>query len=191
MTRRRSVTADERRLWFAAMHGADPLPGRKVPPHAPPPPVEPPVLAAPPPATAAPPRRKPLLAAGEGGLQARDLDRRTAERFRRGRMELDGRIDLHGMTQAQAHGALAAFVHRAWSQGGRCLLVITGKGGMSGAGVLRSAVPRWLAEPVLARMILGVETAQPKDGGDGALYVLIRRRRDSQRHDGQRHEGRR
>lgn len=183
MSRRRSVTADERRLWFAAMQGADPLPGRKVPtftpPVAPPPPAEPS-------APAAPPRRKPLTGTGEGGLQARDLDRRTAERFRRGRMDLDGRIDLHGMTQAQAHGALAAFVHRAWTQGRRCLLVITGKGNYSGGGVLRQAAPRWLAEPVLARMILGVEPAQPKDGGDGAFYVLIRRRRDHLHGDGRR-----
>lgn len=181
MSRRRSVTADERRLWFAAMQGADPLPGRKVPTVTPPVAASPPAeLSAPaePPLAAAPPRRKPLTGTGEGGLQARDLDRRTAERFRRGRMDLDGRIDLHGMTQAQAHGALAAFVHRAWTQGRRCLLVITGKGGYSGGGVLRQAAPRWLAEPVLARMILGVEPAQPKDGGDGAFYVLIRRRRD-------------
>lgn len=184
MSRRRSVTADERRLWFAAMQGADPLPGRKVPMIAPPP-AEP-STSAEPPSVAAPPRRKPLAGTEEGGLQARDLDRRTAERFRRGRMDLDGRIDLHGMTQAQAHGALAAFVHRAWTQGRRCLLVITGKGNYSGGGVLRQAAPRWLAEPVLARMILGVEPAQPKDGGDGAFYVLIRRRRDHLHGDGRR-----
>lgn len=181
MTRRRSVTADERRLWFAAMHGIDPMPGRKLPLTAPPP-AEP-AVAAPAAGASTPAPRKALVGADGDGLQARDLDRRTAERFRRGRMELDGRIDLHGMTQAQAHGALAAFVHRAWSQGRRCLLVITGKGGFTGAGVLRHAVPRWLAEPVLARMILGVETALPKDGGDGALYVLIRRRREERRRE--------
>lgn len=189
MTRRRSVTADERRLWCAAMHGTDPMPGRKLPLIAPSP-SEPAALAPAAAGAIAPPPRKALANVGGDGLQARDLDRRTAERFRRGRMELDGRIDLHGMTQAQAHGALAAFVHRAWLQGRRCLLVITGKGGFTGGGVLRHAAPRWLAEPVLARMILGVETAMPKDGGDGALYVLIRRRRDERGRDERRRDDR-
>lgn len=184
MTRRRLVSADERRLWFAAMRGTEPLSGR-APVLDEPPPVE--ILVAP--ATAAPiapvipPAKfaKGLRGAGETSLQARDLDRRTAERFRRGRMDIDGRIDLHGMTQAQAHGALAAFVHRAWAEGRRCVLLITGKGGFSGGGVLRQMAPRWLSEPVLARMILRVEQAQAKDGGDGAFYVLLRRRREQRR----------
>lgn len=179
MTRRRQISADERRLWLTAMRGADPLPGR-------PPPPEPPPLPAPPPgeasaAVALPPPRAALRHAGDVSLLARDLDRRTAERFRRGRMDIDGRIDLHGMTQAQAHGALAAFIHRAWRETRRCVLIITGKGAWSGGGVLRAAAPRWLAEPALARMILAIEPAQPKDGGDGAFYVLVRRRRDGER----------
>ena len=181
MTRRRLVSADERRLWFAAMRGTEPLSGR-APVLDEPPPVE--TFIAPPPAPpAAPPAKfaKGLRGAGESSLQARDLDRRTAERFRRGRMDIDGRIDLHGMTQAQAHGALAAFIHRAWAEGRRCVLLITGKGGFSGGGVLRQTAPRWLSEPVLARMILAVEQAQAKDGGDGAFYVLLRRRREPRR----------
>lgn len=188
MSRRRVVSADERRLWFAAMHGAEPLAGRRLPrevslidkPLSDP--AEPvsvaPAAAAPSSRSPAPPSRGGLRPGEDAALQARDLDRRTAERFRRGRMDIAGRIDLHGMTQAQAHGALAAFVHRAWAESRRCVLVITGKGGASGAGVLRQAAPRWLAEPVLARMILAVEPAVQKDGGDGAFYVLIRRRRE-------------
>ena len=108
-----------------------------------------------------------------------NIDRRTADRFRRGELVIDGRIDLHGMTQAQAHGALGAFVHRAWAEGRRCVLVITGKGTYTGGhGVLRQAVPRWLADAPLRPMVLAVQSAQLRDGGEGALYVLIKRRRD-------------
>ncbi|MCG5241901.1 Smr/MutS family protein, partial [Azospirillum doebereinerae] len=86
---------------------------------------------------------------------------------------------LHGMTQAQAHSAPAGFVHHAWNQGRRCVLVITGKGSFTGgAGVLRQAAPRWLGDPALRPMVLAIQPARPKDGGDGALYVLIKRRRD-------------
>nr|WP_247884932.1 Smr/MutS family protein [Azospirillum formosense] len=108
-----------------------------------------------------------------------NIDRRTADRFSRGEMEIDGRIDLHGMSQAQAHGALSGFVHRAWHEGRRCVLVITGKGTYTGGvGVLRQSVPRWLADAALRPMVLAVRPAQPRHGGDGALYVLIKRRRD-------------
>lgn len=107
-----------------------------------------------------------------------NIDRRTADRFRRGELGLEGRIDLHGMTQNQAHQALAGFVHRAWMEGRRCVLVITGKGGPHGIGVLRQMVPRWLADSGMRPMVLAVRAAQLRDGGDGALYVLIKRRRD-------------
>ncbi|MBK3773375.1 hypothetical protein GAY31_04145, partial [Azospirillum brasilense] len=114
------------------------------------------------------------------GVGTRDTRaRRTADRFSRGEMEIDGRIDLHGMSQAQAHGALSGFVHRAWHEGRRCVLVITGKGTYTGGvGVLRQSVPRWLADAALRPMVLAVRPAQPRHGGDGALYVLIKRRRD-------------
>lgn len=186
MSRRRSVTADELRLWRIAIRDAEPMPGRVLeePEPAPPPVPEPePVAtrAAPPPVArpkgarpdASRPSNPPLTL---GSVD--NIDRRTADRFRRGELEIEGRIDLHGMTQAQAHGALSGFVHRAWHEGRRCVLVITGKGTWTGSGVLRSAVPRWLADPPLRPMVLAVRPAQLRHGGDGALYVLIKRRRD-------------
>lgn len=105
------------------------------------------------------------------------VDRRTADRFRRGRMVIDGRIDLHGMTQEQAHIALHHFIEGQHAHQARCVLVITGKGAR-GEGVLRRTVPRWLNDPRLRPLILSFSHAQIPDGGDGALYVLLRRHRE-------------
>lgn len=187
MTRRRSVTTEERRLWRIAMRDADPMPGRTVEDPDPPPvpAAEPEPVAT----TASPPPTVPPKGGAPGGRRPSqppltvgntdNIDRRTADRFKRGEMEIDGRIDLHGMTQVQAHGALSGFVHRAWHEGRRCVLVITGKGTYSvSGGVLRQSVPRWLADSPLRPMVLAVRPAQARHGGDGALYVLIKRRRD-------------
>lgn len=119
----------------------------------------------------APPVR-PAAAPVEVGASA-GVDKRTAERLRRGKMVLDGTLDLHGMTQAKAHGALTLFIDTAYMAEKRCLLVITGKG----QGILKRAVPYWLSDPFLRPKILSVMTARPDHGGDGALYVLLRRRR--------------
>jgi DNA-nicking Smr family endonuclease len=106
------------------------------------------------------------------------VDRRTAERLRRGALALEARLDLHGMTQEEAHRALDAFLARAAQAGKRCVLVITGKGGRSsGDGVLRAAVPRWLNEAPNRARLLAFAPAQPQDGGAGALYLLLKRRR--------------
>ena len=111
------------------------------------------------------------------------IDRRQADRFRQGRLEIDGKVDLHGRTQAEAHDALHAFIHRAHRAGKRCLLVITGKGGVktlggeATRGILRQSVPRWLNEPGLRRFILAFDHARPQHGGEGALYVLLKRER--------------
>ena len=106
------------------------------------------------------------------------IDRASAERLKRGRHPIEARLDLHGKTQAEAHHALAAFIHSSFEAGQRCVLVITGRGlGPSGPGVLKSAVPRWLEEVGLRRKILAIVPAQPRDGGAGALYLLLRRRR--------------
>ncbi len=118
-----------------------------------------------------------------------ETDGRTAGRLKRGKMAIDGRIDLHGMTQDSAHGALAAFLRRGQSQGWRCVLVITGKGnrqdrdrdpwsGERGRGVLRSMVPHWLNTPSLRPLILGYSEARPQHGGCGAIYVMLRKTRD-------------
>jgi DNA-nicking Smr family endonuclease len=102
------------------------------------------------------------------------VDRATAERLKRGRYPVEARLDLHGMTQAEAHRALARFIAGSRAAGRRCLLVITGHGRMSG-GVLKTAVPRWLGEAELRPHVLALAAAQPEAGGSGALYVLLRR----------------
>jgi len=106
------------------------------------------------------------------------IDRRTAEKLRRGLLAIEARLDLHGHTQSEAHAALTSFIETSWRAGHRCILVITGKGGIGRqAGVLRTAVPGWLDIPPLRERILAAVSAQPKDGGAGALYVLLRRKR--------------
>jgi DNA-nicking Smr family endonuclease len=106
------------------------------------------------------------------------VDRRTAEKFRRGQLAVEARLDLHGLTQEPAHRALASFIQQAHTNGLRTVLVITGKGGFGDArGVLREAVPRWLNEGDLRPRVLSCAWAQPRHGGAGALYVLLRRQR--------------
>ncbi|HEX9465172.1 MAG TPA: Smr/MutS family protein [Alphaproteobacteria bacterium] len=107
------------------------------------------------------------------------IDRRTAERLRKGAMEIDRRLDLHGLTEADAHAALDRFVRQAWRDGLRVLLIITGKGSVrDGGGVLRRNLPRWLASGEHGPRVLRIESAQPRHGGSGAYYVLLRRQRD-------------
>ena len=104
------------------------------------------------------------------------LDRRTGQRFKRGQMPVEARLDLHGMTQTEAHRALIAFIAGQHSAGRRCVIVVTGKGvGKDGCGVLRKAVPRWLNEAPNREKVLAFEHARQKDGGAGALYVLLKR----------------
>jgi DNA-nicking Smr family endonuclease len=105
------------------------------------------------------------------------LDRRTEEKLRKGRLPIDRRLDLHGMTEAAAHAALDRCVRQSWDQGDRVLLVITGKG-RAGEGVLRKNLTRWLEAGDNAGRVLRATAAQPKDGGGGAFYVLLRRRRE-------------
>lgn len=110
---------------------------------------------------------------------AAGVDKRTSQRLSRGQLSIEGRLDLHGLTQDEAHSRLSGFIRRAVGAGKRNVLVITGKGFKAGGeiGVLRQAVPRWLNEPALRRHIVTLRHAQPKDGGEGALYVLLRRER--------------
>ncbi len=110
------------------------------------------------------------------------LDRRDRKRIARGRTTIDARIDLHGRTQAEAYDALLAFIRRSQTRGARTVLVITGKGsteGGAGRGVLKRQVPMWLASPELRTCILGFETASIAHGGEGALYVRLRRDRSA------------
>ncbi len=132
--------------------------------------------AAPRPAPPAPVKpAAPALAHG----RAAGVDRRSAQRLTRGQLPIEAALDLHGHTQDQAHAALDRFLSQVQARGLRCVLVITGKGTTKEAGgVLRAQVPRWLNEPANRARILAFDYAQPKDGGLGALYVLIRRKRD-------------
>ena len=120
------------------------------------------------------------------------IDRRTAQRLREGRMEIDGRIDLHGMTLAQAHQAVSTFILRMIAAEKRCLLIITGKGQQKTdhrhpedrawyeqpRGQIRQTLPLWLGDASLAPYILSTSPARPEHGGSGAVYVLLRRKRD-------------
>lgn len=117
------------------------------------------------------------------------LDGRTAERLRRGQLEPDAKLDLHGMTEVVAHRTLARFVRQAHAKGFRLLLVVTGKGLKPPApdapfdleldrrarGVLKTMTPRWLAEPDLAPFVADIRAAHRRHGGDGALYVYLRK----------------
>lgn len=188
-----AIDHEDAGLWRQVAQSTKPLPGKTVRPSEPPArPKPPPSPAAPTPAVrkTARPRAAPALPELEPG-RAAGLDRRTAERLRRGQLPIDGRLDLHGWTQDEAHRALCGFIESAHAAGQRCLLVITGKGvrartddpddphgrGRAVPGVLQAAVPNWLNQPSLRPLILGFAGAQPKHGGSGALYVLLKRKR--------------
>lgn len=175
---RRRVAAEEASLWARAMADVKPLArSRRRRRREQPAPVD---LAAvpadlspaPPPSPPAPPPKLAPPAAPPGG----GIDRRTLARLKRGDVAIAGRLDLHGMTQAEAHAQLDDFVDRAARRGGRLLLVITGKGN-GGDGVLRRMLPRWIQAGPHARRVLRVEPAHARHGGDGAWYVYLRRTR--------------
>ena len=106
------------------------------------------------------------------------LGRRERAQLSRGRKQIDARLDLHGMTQTRAHRALFGFLQRAHSDGLTFVLVITGKGRAGDdpeRGVLRRQVPQWLGLPEFRALVVGFEEAHIGHGGEGALYVRIRR----------------
>lgn len=114
-----------------------------------------------------------------------NFDRKEARRLGSGRISVDARIDLHGMRQREAHGSLKAFLARAQAHGNRHVLVITGKGGKrehDGSferGVLNREVPRWLTEPEFRNWVVSFTPANRRHGGEGALYVRLRRARSN------------
>ena len=198
MARRRRLTPEERQLWQQVAATAAPLHlPRADPPEAVATPAsEPPAVS--PPAPARPRRIRPEppdpgprisldLAPDPQAALARatpQMDRRRFERLRRGRLEPEARLDLHGMTLARAHAALTDFVLAAHAAELRLLLVITGKGREPEAGafparhgILRHSLPHWLAAPPLSPRVLEVALAHQRHGGGGAYYVYLRRRR--------------
>ena len=125
------------------------------------------------PHAAIPPRRSAGVPALSPFLRA------EKQKLARGNATIDARIDLHGMTQAQAHGALQKLLHRSQASGAKFVLVITGKGAPNASradrGVLRRQVPMWLGLPEFRRYVLGFDVADANHGGEGALYVRLRK----------------
>lgn len=124
------------------------------------------------------PRLKPVAPQAERSLPktTAPLDRPRQRSIKKGSTPIDGRIDLHGMTQAEAHQALSRFLRRHAGLGSRCILVITGKGsrGDGSGGVLRRNAPEWVRD-ILGRGLLSLGEALPQHGGGGAFYVMLRR----------------
>ena len=107
------------------------------------------------------------------------LGRRMRTRVARGKETIDGRLDLHGLTQSEAHRALLSFLRAATARDARLVLVITGKGGRGEGdrGILKRQVPQWLSLPEFRALIIGFEQAHVAHGGEGALYIRVRRTR--------------
>jgi DNA-nicking Smr family endonuclease len=193
-SRGRQVTPDEATLWRHATRCLDKVKAKpRVTPHAAdvaPTPARssetegrrpakaqqprPAKVAVPPPA---PPRIAPLA----------EFDRRALRQVATGMVALDARLDLHGLRQSDAHARLRAFLLQAQAKGHRMLLVITGKGGepdddagdRPGRGILRRSVPQWLEQPDLRAIVLSYTAAGPRHGGNGALYVRLRKARET------------
>jgi DNA-nicking Smr family endonuclease len=129
--------------------------------------------AAPPPRQASPAAVPPAPRPAPKAPPLAALDRRTRSRLARGQIEIDARLDLHGLTLQRAHARLRSFLGNAQVRGHRLVLVITGKGG---SGAMRREVPHWLSLPEMRALVIGYEPASAAHGGDGALYVRVRRR---------------
>ena len=170
---KRPLKPDELRVWSLVTGTVRPLPGRATPAE----PAEPglapasddraPARIAPAVALRPPPRPR-------AGVEAIEPNRR--HRIARERDPITARLDLHGYDQDRARAVLESFLNRAWDEGLRAVLVITGKG-VQGDGVLRRRAPEWLAAPHLAAIVAGVSEAHRRHGGEGALYVALKRKR--------------
>jgi DNA-nicking Smr family endonuclease len=177
-SRRRVLSQDERVLWTMFTRAIAPLRAGALPaaddePAA----MEDPMAAVSRPA-------KPLLASTPAQAKPAPpsltpLGRRLRQRVARGKDAIDGRLDLHGLTQSEAHAALLRFLRNASAREARLVLVITGKGarGEGERGVLKRQVPQWLALPEFRSFVIGYEDAHVAHGGEGALYVRVRRTR--------------
>ena len=172
--RRRVLSAEERVLWTTVTKSIAPLResgesgddkgpvGGTVPPKP----------------SAARPLPMPPSTADRKHLPLAPLGRRMNQRVARGKEGIDGRLDLHGLTQVEAHATLLRFLRTASSRGARLVLVITGKGARAAdgeRGVLKRQVPQWLGLPEFRALVVGFEDAHVAHGGEGALYVRVRR----------------
>jgi DNA-nicking Smr family endonuclease len=188
---KRPLKPDEIKVWGMVAATVHPMPGRRPP--------KPPTAETPTAAEAAPahlPPKKPALpkmapkAKGPAPNppaphppvpKARprpaidDIEPRRHHRIAKERDPIGARLDLHGYDQDQARGVLDRFLMRAWDDGLRAVLVITGKG-VQGDGILRRRTPEWLAAPHLAHMVAGISEAHRRHGGEGALYVALKRK---------------
>lgn len=173
----RRLTREDRDLWEKVGESVRPLRPRPAKPAEEKPPVAPAAEAdarSPAAPTAAPAMATQRVPA----TPSASLDPKLRRRLSRGLAAVDGTIDLHGMRQERAHASLLGFLRRAQLRGDRVLLVITGKGREAGEGrgVLRQTVPLWFLAPEFRALVAGYEPAGRRHGGDGALYVRLRRR---------------
>jgi DNA-nicking Smr family endonuclease len=184
MARKRSLSDEERELFETTLEDARPLKknGRLPKKRTKREPVQAPSV----------PMKKEPLPAGPVSRNTVGIDGNTADRLRRGLIEPQARLDLHGLTERDAHRALLTFLRGARSRKLRLVLVVTGKGrtpgsnlgdeamfdlglDMSMRGVLRMMTPRWLKEPGIAELIADMREAHRRHGGSGALYVYLRK----------------
>jgi DNA-nicking Smr family endonuclease len=177
--RKRALSEEERALWESVAKQVKPLRKKPRAPKAPVAPVE--ELPAGVRSATVPNPRSAKIPKLDRPPPLAPLGRRERSQLSRGRKEIEGRLDLHGMTQTRAHRALLAFLQHASSDGLTFVLVITGKGSASGPesgrGVLRRQVPEWLSLPEFRTLVVGFEEAHIGHGGEGALYVRVRRAR--------------
>ncbi len=172
----RRLTQGEIELWTVVTADVRPMRVRSVapPPTEQPPPSPPPAssrLVTSPSPTKFVPSPPPPPPARVG-----DLDHRTRAKIKRGRLEVDVKLDLHGMRQDEAQRALNGFLRRAQATGAKVAIVVTGKGlSREEGGVLRRVVPMWLQAPSLRDVVVSFGEAARHHGGEGALYVRIRR----------------
>jgi DNA-nicking Smr family endonuclease len=178
--RKRGLSAEEHALWESVAKQVKPL--RKRPRAIKPPETAPEAESHVAPRAAAPkPLASPRIipASRPEPPPLAPIGRRDRSQLSRGRKEIDARIDLHGMTQIRAHRVLLTFLQRAHHDGLTFVLVITGKGKVgateSERGVLRRQVPQWLSLPEFRNLVVGFEEAHIGHGGEGALYVRVRR----------------
>jgi DNA-nicking Smr family endonuclease len=163
---KRPLKPEEQKIWSMVAATVHPLPSRSAPKVARPQSLDAPARIEPKRPSAAPvPRREALD----------DIEPRRKHRITKEREEIGARIDLHGMTQDRARAALEGFLFHAWEDGWRAVLVITGKG-VQGDGVLRKRVPAWLGDARLAHVVAGISEAHRRHGGEGALYVALKRK---------------